>query len=102
MTVPAPALRFVKGAPAPHRSSPWAVRGACAACGTALTYRHDGYPDEVDVSTCSLDDPAAVPPRDHTFASQRLPWMRIDDGLPVYPRSRGDGLQTPAPPAQKE
>jgi hypothetical protein len=42
----------------------------------------------VDVITCSLDDPEAASPQDHTFASQRLPWMRIDDGLPVYPRTR--------------
>jgi hypothetical protein len=98
LTVPATALRFVHGSPQAHRSSAWAVRGFCGVCGTHLTYRHDGYPEEVDIVTCSLDDPAAVPPRDHTFAAQRLPWMRVDDmrvgdGLPVYPRSRGEGLQ---------
>jgi hypothetical protein len=91
-TIPAAALRFVKGAPALHRSSAQVERGFCGACGTHLTYGHEAYPDEVDVVTCSLDDPNAMPPRDHTFASQRLPWMRVE-GLPVYPRSRGEGLQ---------
>jgi hypothetical protein len=90
-TVPAQALRFVHGAPAVHRSSPQVGRSFCAACGTPLTYRNDAYPDEVDVTTCSLDDPEIASPQDHTFASQRLPWMRIDDGLPVYPRLRGEG-----------
>jgi hypothetical protein len=85
-------LRFVKGAPAPHRSSAKVERGFCGACGTPLSYRNDDYPEEVDVVTCTLDDPAAAAPLDHTFASQRLPWMRTDDGLPVYPRSRGEGL----------
>jgi hypothetical protein len=91
-SVPAAELRFVRGAPAVHRSSPPVERGFCGACGTPLTYRNDAYPEEVDVITCSLDDPEAAAPQDHTFASQRLPWMRTDDGLPVYPRSRGEGL----------
>jgi hypothetical protein len=91
-SVPAAALRFVRGAPAVHRSSPRVERGFCGACGTPLTYRNDGYPEEVDVITCSLDDPEAASPRDHTFASQKLDWMRTDD-MPVYPRSRGEGLQ---------
>ena len=92
-SVPAAGLRFVRGAPAVHRSSPQVERGFCGACGTPLTYRNDAYPEEVDVITCSLDDPGAASPQDHTFASQRLPWMRTDDGLPVFPRSRGEGLQ---------
>jgi hypothetical protein len=91
-SVAAADLRFVKGAPALHRSSARVERGFCGACGTPLSYRSDDYPDEVDVVTCSLDDPAAAAPQDHTFASQRLPWMRVDDGLPVYPRSRGEGF----------
>jgi hypothetical protein len=92
-SVPAAELRFVRGAPAIHRSSPRVERGFCGACGTPLTYRNDGYPEEVDVITCSLDDPDAASPQDHTFASQRLPWMRVDDGLLVFPRTRGEGLQ---------
>jgi hypothetical protein len=90
-TVPAQALRFVRGGPAAHRSSPAVERSFCAVCGTPLTYRNDAFPDEVDVTTCSLDDPDSASPQDHTFASQRLPWMRIDDVLPVYLRLRGEG-----------
>jgi hypothetical protein len=91
-SVPAAALRFTKGTPATYRSSPQVERSHCGVCGTALAYRNDAYPEEVDVTTCSLDDPAAAAPQDHTFASQRLEWMRVDDGLPVYPRSRGEGV----------
>jgi hypothetical protein len=91
-SVPAVALRFVKGIAATHRSSPPVQRSFCGACGTPLAYRNDAWPEEVDLTACSLDDPAAAAPQDHTFASQRLPWMRIDDGLPVYPRSRSEGL----------
>ena len=92
-TVPAAELRWVRGSPAVHRSSPEVERGFCAACGTPLSYRNDGYAHEIDVLACTLDDPEAASPQDHTFASQRLGWMRVDDGMPVYPRSRAEGLQ---------
>ena len=92
-TVPAAEMRYVRGSPAARRSSPKVERAFCAACGTPLSYRNDGYAHEIDVLACTLDDPEAASPQDHTFASQRLGWMRVDDGLPVYPRSRGEGLQ---------
>jgi hypothetical protein len=90
-SVKADALRWTAGAPALHRSSPPVERGFCGACGTQLTYRHDDYRDEIDVATASLDDPELAPPDDHTFASQRLSWLKLADGLPVYPRTRGEG-----------
>lgn len=95
-TVPADALRWVSGHPRVYRSSPQVERSFCAACGTPLTYRNDGYAHELDVLTCTLDDPEAASPQDHTFASQRVSWMRIDDvrvgGMPAFPRSRGEGM----------
>jgi hypothetical protein len=93
-SVPAAALRFVRGAPAVRRSSPHVERGFCGACGTALTYRNDATPDEVDVTTCSLDDPEAASPQDHTFAAQRLGWMQVG-GMPAWPRTRSEGGSMP-------
>jgi hypothetical protein len=90
-SVRAQALRWTHGAPATHRSSPHVERGFCGRCGTALSYRNDAYPDEIDVTTCSLDDPEGVPPRDHTFASHRLNWLKLADDLPRYPRTRAEG-----------
>ena len=40
------------------------------------------------VTTCSLDDPDPVPPRDHTHTSSRLSWMKLADDLPLYPEAR--------------
>lgn len=90
-SVRAGALAFVQGAPALYRSSPPVERGFCGRCGTQLTYRHDASRDEVDVTTCSLDDPEACAPEDHTFAVRRLHWLQLADGLPTYPRTRGEG-----------
>jgi len=81
---------FTRGTPARHRSSAEVERSFCAACGTPLTYRHDTLPDEVDVTTASLDDPSAFPPGDQTWTSERLPWLTIGADLPSFPRTRRD------------
>jgi hypothetical protein len=91
-SVPAASLRFVRAAPVMHRSSPAVERGFCGQCGTPLVYRNDASPDEIDVTTCSLDDPAAAAPEDHTFAGERVRWLHLADDLPVFPRSRGEGV----------
>ena len=64
------------------------VRTFCGACGTQLTYQHTSFPDEVDVTVASLDDPASFAPADHTWVSERIPWLELGDALPRYPRSR--------------
>jgi hypothetical protein len=64
------------------------VRSFCPRCGTQLTFEHRDFPDEMDVTTCSLDDPVAAPPHDHTRASSKLDWVRLSDGLPSYPEAR--------------
>jgi hypothetical protein len=84
-------LRFVAGAPKYFASSAKVTRGFCAACGTPLTYQHADFADEIDITTCSLDSPEHVAPRDHTYTRERLPWVRTADGLPQFPAARADG-----------
>jgi hypothetical protein len=75
------------GQPSQYRSSARAVRSCCPTCGTQLTFKYDGL-EEIDVTVCSLDDPAAVAPHDHTYVSSQLPWVHLDDGLPRYDEAR--------------
>jgi hypothetical protein len=79
-------VAIVAGAPAAFASSPPVRRGFCAACGTPLTYEHTGRPDEIDVTTCSLDDADAAPPTHHSQLAEDLHWVRFGDGLPAWPR----------------
>jgi hypothetical protein len=81
-------LHFLTGEPSRFRSSGRGTRSFCGHCGTQLTFQSDDWPDEIDVTTCSLDDPEAVPPRDHTRVSSRLRWIRLCDGLAEYPETR--------------
>jgi hypothetical protein len=87
-TVPAAAFRFVRGEPAEFRSSAHGRRRFCSRCGTPLTFQSSATPDEVDITTCSLDDPELLPPKDHTRVSARLAWVHLSDGLPMYAESR--------------
>jgi hypothetical protein len=85
------ALRWTRGSPSRNVSSPGVERLFCGQCGTQLTWHGAGAADEIDVTTCSLDDPDAVPPADHTFASQQVRWLHLADALPRYAKTRSDG-----------
>jgi hypothetical protein len=87
-TVPAQVFRIHCGAPARFSSSAEGERTFCPRCGTALTFQSRHYPGEVDITTCSLDDPEAVPPRDHTYVRSQLSWVKLDDGLPKFASAR--------------
>jgi hypothetical protein len=80
-------FRITRGQPRRHRTSASGERSFCADCGTQLTFRRDDL-DEVEVTTCSLDDPASVAPADNTWTSSRVPWI-VPDGRPGHPEARG-------------
>ncbi|HEY2386441.1 MAG TPA: GFA family protein [Candidatus Binatia bacterium] len=84
-------LEIVRGVPAAFRSSPPVTRTFCAACGTPLTYVNAERPDEIDVTTASLDRPERFPPTYHAWRSDGIDWARFADDLPAYARSSTEG-----------
>jgi hypothetical protein len=89
-SVPRSQLR-VTGEPARFRSSGKGTRCFCPECGTQVTFELEGAGDEIDVTTCSLDEPNRVPPADHTRTSSRLEWVKLADGLRQFRESRKEG-----------
>lgn len=87
---PRAGFRFTSGLPVRIRSSPVACRSFCAACGTPLVFEHDDFPEEVDITLCSLDDPESIRPRDHTHVRSKLSWVDPLDGLAQYSEGRED------------
>jgi hypothetical protein len=87
-TVPRSSLRFLSAGPATFKSSAKATRGFCSTCGTCLTFEDADLPDEIDITTCSLDDPESVPPNDHTQVASKLRWMQLCDDLTAYAEAR--------------
>ena len=92
LSVAALHFAYTKGQPRSFRSSPPVLRSFCSNCGRHLSYVHADEPDMVDVSTCSLDDPAQWPPTHHSWLSHDVGWVTFGDGLPTYAKSRYGGI----------
>ena len=84
-------LRWTRGNPARNASSPGVERTFCNHCGTQLAWQGAASPDEIGVTIGSLDDPNAIAPADHMFASQQVRWLCLADSLPRYARTRSEG-----------
>jgi len=93
----APALAFIHfrredfawtcGEPRRYRSSAFAERGFCAACGSTLSMHEDVLADRVQIAVGTLDQPERVVIADHVWTEEQIPWLRIDDALPRFPRN---------------
>ena len=81
-------FELLRGELALRQSSAHAMRGHCAACGTTLTYRNSHAGQELDITLCSLDQPALVPPQYHIWVQDKLPWVQLDDALVQYEQWR--------------
>jgi len=82
-------FRITHGQLSEYRSSARVLRGFCAACGGALTYRHEARSTEIDVTLASLDAPGALAPHTHVWVGDKLPWVVIADGLPQFATQTG-------------
>lgn len=82
-------VTFTSGAPKQYRSSPEAIRGHCAACGSPLTFIFDADPDTVWIAVGSLDNAGQVAPQEHWYVADKLSWVTLDDGLRQWPGAPG-------------
>jgi hypothetical protein len=65
---------FTRGKPAAYQSSPDVARGFCLACGTPLTFAHEGS-NYLNISVGSLDRPDLAKPEIQIGVESRIPWM---------------------------
>ena len=73
-----------------YASSEHGRRHFCPKCGTSLFYTNDVvFPDAIDVQTCTLDDPDAVPPAAQIQVAERVGWMERVGELPAFERYPG-------------
>ena len=85
-------FRVTRGTLAEFRSSEPVRRGYCPGCGSCLTYRHATRPAEIDVTLATLDEAAQLAPQMHVWVADKLPWVRIEDGLPQLPQGTDSTL----------
>jgi hypothetical protein len=87
-SVPRSQFRLVRGEPTRFRSTAKGTRSFCPQCGTQLTFEHEDLSGEIDITTCSLDAPDKLPPRDHIHGNSKLSWVKLADRLPVHRESK--------------
>ncbi|MCP5373191.1 MAG: GFA family protein [Hyphomicrobiales bacterium] len=79
---PAGALRWTAGQARAYTSSDGVVRRFCGACGGSLTFEAEGL---VFIALGSLDAPERVQVQRHCYTRDRLPGIKLADGLPQFP-----------------
>lgn len=77
ITVELSAFAFEQGTPQRFRTETEAWRTFCQTCGTSLTYQHDSRPNEIDITTGSLDRPEDFPPTKDVFPEEKLSWVDL-------------------------
>lgn len=87
VTVPRGALEWRRGEAVARRSSDHAERLFCPDCGAQIAFRTSHDPDGIDITVATLDCAADHPASRHIWTANRLPWLRLDDGLPEYPEA---------------
>jgi hypothetical protein len=90
-TVNADQFRVLSGDAAVVRTSTDVERTFCVNCGSSLTYGHAHRAGEVDFTLVSLDDPSALAPQVHIWVQDKLPWIKLSDGLPQFQTVPGQG-----------
>ncbi len=68
-----------------YQSSALAERGFCNDCGAPLLFENPTrWPGETYLYAPTLHDPAEFHPECHLFINEKLPWIKISDGLPQF------------------
>ncbi len=77
ITVGSSTFAFAQGTPKRYRTETGAWRTFCDQCGTSLTYENDSRPNEIDITTGSLDRPDDYPPNRDVFPEEKLSWVEL-------------------------
>ena len=76
---PRTAFHYEQGTPQTLNSSPGAVREFCGSCGTPLTFKTTRRAENIDVTTCSFDDPDSLPPSIAVHEESKLHWLHATE-----------------------
>jgi hypothetical protein len=83
MVVPGASFEYLRGDPQVLNSSDDGTRYFCSQCGTPIACVNGSHPDQIDVTTGSLDDPAAFPATVAVHEDSKLPWLSLTESPPA-------------------
>lgn len=65
------------------------TRRFCAHCGSSMTFRSPGHPDNrIEIALGTLDSNLDASPDAHIFVGSKASWSEIYDSLPQYEEGR--------------
>jgi hypothetical protein len=76
----------VEGDTASYASSAAIDRVFCKKCGTRLFARRTKA-GTIGIALATFDDRHAFAPTEHIWVTEKMNWLRLDDGLPQYPET---------------
>ncbi len=81
---------WLSGQAQAYRSSAPVTRAFCPTCGTPLSYQHSARPDDIELTTATLDQPEAVPPDEEIWLSHKVAWAASDPQLRHFSEENPD------------
>ncbi|MCH2357626.1 MAG: GFA family protein, partial [Pseudomonadales bacterium] len=75
IVVPRESLKYLQGSPRALNSSAKGRRQFCSDCGTPLSFHATDRLTDIDVTTCSLDDPDSYIPTRAGHEELKLKWL---------------------------
>jgi hypothetical protein len=69
-----------------YEASPYARRGFCSVCGSALFWKHNTS-EEISVMAGAFEQPSGLKAEAHIFVADKGDYYDITDGLPQFERS---------------
>ena len=60
----------------------WVAYCHCGICGTPLAFETAQRPGEIDLYLNAFDHPESLPPQEHSFFEEHIPWFDTRDDLP--------------------
>jgi hypothetical protein len=71
-----------------YRASEIAKRGFCPNCGSPMSYEDVDNPECIWLTAGTHDEAETLPPREHVYVHDKLPWVEISKHLRQWPRER--------------
>jgi hypothetical protein len=82
--VPDGQWRWTGKQPKLFKSSPGVERTFCEVCGTPLSFRSAKMSDVMHLYAAAMEEPQHFAPTLHVAFEEKLPWLKLADGLPTH------------------
>jgi hypothetical protein len=75
--------RWIGKVPKLYKSSPGVERTFCENCGSPLSFRSEKMSGMMHLYVAALEEPEKFEPTLHVAFEEKLPWLKLADGLPT-------------------